>query len=238
MFLFGSFGCCVFKSRKGPLGPKRSSHHQPRQQGATSRDRDNHIPYGIHHLIGRKKDGITIGYHMTCKLHADCHKEIAATVTGGLSEARRVLKAWILVGAALPNRTEHMKIAHKNQLVAALKTGSLCTEEELDMLAPMSSTSTCTAPFSSSVATTPASCAQPSQSSVLGAAGHASDELHNSMEELASTGKIPVTTPQQRSRNRVTSNSSYEVPKEFEEALKAGYIHPNLPPPEGTHLAL
>ena len=179
-------------------------------------------------MVARKKDGLKIGYHMPCKWHDSCHKELAATVAGGLPQARRILKAWILVGASLADRTAHMKVALKNQLVAASKNGTLCTEEELDGFAPTTPAGLCTAPFASQSASS-ATSAQHRQGSILGAPGHASQELHNS----ARTGKIPVTTPDQRSRNRVTSNSSYEVPQEFEAALKAGYLHPNLPPPQG-----
>eukprot|EP00969_Alexandrium_andersonii_P217041 9586338-Alexandrium_andersonii.AAC.1 len=53
------------------------------------------------------------------------------------------------------------------------------------------------------------------------------------MEALASQNVIPRTTLAQRRLNKATSGSSYGVPAAFADANRYGYIHPNLPPPDG-----
>lgn len=60
-----------------------------------------------------------------------------------------------------------------------------------------------------------------------------SAELHAQMLELHSRGVIPTTTPEQRCRQKLTKGERYKVPEEIRPALFAGYVSPNLPPPDG-----
>ena len=53
------------------------------------------------------------------------------------------------------------------------------------------------------------------------------------LEVLIVEGRLPRTTAEQRRRNHRTSGTTYGVPDGLVEALEAGYIHPNLPPPQG-----
>eukprot|EP00439_Symbiodinium_sp_Y106_P006231 s4523_g1.t1 len=53
------------------------------------------------------------------------------------------------------------------------------------------------------------------------------------LESLIAEGRLPRTTADQRRRNQRTSGTTYGVPDGLKEALEAGYIHPNLPPPQG-----
>ena len=57
--------------------------------------------------------------------------------------------------------------------------------------------------------------------------------VHNQMQVLASQGAIPVTTPEQRARQRRTGGSHYGVPTFLADAARFGYISSNLPPPAG-----
>ena len=53
--------------------------------------------------------------------------------------------------------------------------------------------------------------------------------LHAMME----SGQLPRTTEAQRTRNKVTPGTLYGVPSGLCEALRFGFISPNLPPPSG-----
>ena len=59
------------------------------------------------------------------------------------------------------------------------------------------------------------------------------EAVHSQMEDWASQGHVPITSPQDRARNRRTANTEYGVPDAFAEALKCGYFSPSLPPPTG-----
>ena len=50
---------------------------------------------------------------------------------------------------------------------------------------------------------------------------------------MAREGKIPVSTLKQRRRQKGTSGSCYGVEASLRDALKFGYIGPNLPAPLG-----
>jgi hypothetical protein len=67
----------------------------------------------------------------------------------------------------------------------------------------------------------------------LGDRGDVPLEVHDRMEELARRGGIPCSTPGQRRRHRGTSGSEYGVPPALREALRLGYLSPNLPAPIG-----
>ena len=53
------------------------------------------------------------------------------------------------------------------------------------------------------------------------------------MLQLAQAGVIPITTPEQRSRNLGTGGATYGVPKYLADANSYGYIGPNLEEPDG-----
>merc|ERR1712060_738948 len=56
--------------------------------------------------------------------------------------------------------------------------------------------------------------------------------FHARMLELAQSGQIPVTTADKRKTN-IQSKPTFQGTTEWKEAVKFGYIHPNLPPPKG-----
>lgn len=67
----------------------------------------------------------------------------------------------------------------------------------------------------------------------LGDRGDVPREVHERMLELRLMGAVPCSTLEQRRRNALTSSSSYGVPTGLRDALKFGYLSPNLAPPEG-----
>lgn len=67
----------------------------------------------------------------------------------------------------------------------------------------------------------------------LGSAGDVPAEVHGRMVALFVAGGLPRSSLNQRRRNRLTSGSGYCVPGSLREALRWGYVHPNLQPPHG-----
>ena len=51
--------------------------------------------------------------------------------------------------------------------------------------------------------------------------------------EQMEAGQLPRTTETQRSRQRLTHGTRYRVPAALKEALRLGFINPNLPAPRG-----
>ena len=58
-------------------------------------------------------------------------------------------------------------------------------------------------------------------------------DMAGRFEIMMQEGILPRTTKEQRQRNRLTSGTTYGVPAGLTDALHAGYLHPNFPPPEG-----
>ena len=58
-------------------------------------------------------------------------------------------------------------------------------------------------------------------------------QVHMEMLKLARVGGVPRTSLAQRERNKLSSATNYGVPANLKTALAHGYIHPNLPPPQG-----
>ena len=211
--------------------PVEEANTQVRSSGAGfSRDVQNHFDFGKHFMVARKKGNVVTGYHMTCKHdpHGRCTKEMSSSVGGTLEGTRRVLKAWALLGPSVASRELHMAKGLRDTLLHALKDNTLMSEIELDALAEEVSDDVIQAPYIEP------NNAAPAGSQLLGAAGEGvPPEVHSQMEALALSGDIPVTSLEQRRRQRATSNSGYAVPDTLRMALHHGYIGPNLPPPRG-----
>mmetsp|Transcript_47809 Transcript_47809/g.138215 ORF Transcript_47809/g.138215 Transcript_47809/m.138215 type:complete len:668 (+) Transcript_47809:78-2081(+) len=58
------------------------------------------------------------------------------------------------------------------------------------------------------------------------------EDVHLRMLELAARGAIPVTKPEQRGKNMNKRPTFYGAP-EWKDAVKMGYIHPDVPAPRG-----
>ena len=58
--------------------------------------------------------------------------------------------------------------------------------------------------------------------------------VHDRMESLAAQGAVPMTTPEQRELSGgMRAGSEYRVPDSLLEALRWGYVGPDLPAPQG-----
>eukprot|EP00971_Amphidinium_carterae_P136415 2702965-Amphidinium_carterae.1 len=70
--------------------------------------------------------------------------------------------------------------------------------------------------------------------SLLGAAAPGVPaEVHREMERLAAMGALPITSPDQRARQKFSKGSAYAVPQMYKQARDYKYLTPNLPPPTG-----
>ena len=58
-------------------------------------------------------------------------------------------------------------------------------------------------------------------------------DVHRRMIQLVRDGRLPITSPAQRSRQRATAGSGYGVPQPLREALRFSYRSPNLEAPRG-----
>ena len=210
------------------------------------RDASHTEEFGPHHLTPRFKDGKVAAYQMLCRTpgHDKCTKELALSVTGSEERTRLVLKSWALLGAHYSSREHHMMPSLKTELLQAAQEGKLVAEADLNTFVTMSSDQGIPAPLRplSQVSTVGGAVRVPQNQvldrsqtpNVLGARGtNVPLEVHQEMEALALAGKVPVTSLQQRERNKGTSKSTYGVPPAFTAALKHGYLSPNLPAPLG-----
>ena len=181
-------------------------------------------------LTARFTAGEITGYQVTCRQpsHENCSKEMAFTVAGSAANCRRILKAWVLYGAGLRDRTAHMSPKLKSLFRDALSSGDLLSEAALDELVNVSPEKQ-PPPFLQE----PQPSAEPSQQSLGKCDAGVPPAVHSQLQEMADNGLLSPTTLQQRRRNRGTSGSEYGVPPDLAEALRFGFISPNLPPPAG-----
>eukprot|EP00969_Alexandrium_andersonii_P012299 536758-Alexandrium_andersonii.AAC.1 len=93
---------------------------------------------------------------------APCAKELAVAVAGSSESARRLLKAWVLLGASVGSRAEHMAPSWKGMLLQSLADNTLMQEAELDQIAMLSLDQDVAAPFAAGSADAQATAAQPS----------------------------------------------------------------------------
>eukprot|EP00971_Amphidinium_carterae_P335581 6471521-Amphidinium_carterae.1 len=202
----------------------------------TKRTKARNLVYGIHHLVPRIKEGVVIGYQLSCNCagHKRCSKEMGQDVAGDLAATRIVLKSWSLLGHGMKSREEHMEKSLRQSLLSAMREGQLHDEKTLDKMAPSSATQAAESPFKPLPAVHSLSSSISSSSSVLGqAAPGVPPALHEEMCRLAAEGRIPKTTLAQRKRSCRSSGCTYGVPKQLACALEHSYIHPNFPAPLG-----
>ena len=170
-----------------------------------------------------------MSYQLTCRCaaHHRCSKELSIAVAGSPERVLQVLKSWALYGEGVRSREEHMASQLKHLFLDALKAGELLPMTTLDAMVS-SDLSDMAPPFAFKEQ------GEQQGGNILGKkAPQVSQELHEEMTQRALKGEIPVTTPQQRQRNRGTAGSSYGVPAGLLPALQNGYISPNLAPPAG-----
>ena len=211
---------------------KKSTTLKTRPSGIT-RDTTKTEEYGMHILTPRYTGGRISGYQMRCNFpdHVKCTKELANSVTGSSQATRRVLKAWCLLANLYSDRKNHMSV--KTDLLNALHSGTLLSESALDEITMATQDAEFQAPFQH-VPPQEVGARRGGQGSLLGQRSpNVPEELHRQMEEWCAEGRIPRSTLAQRERQRIVSNTRYNIPQPLAAALRHGYISPNLPPPQG-----
>ena len=213
-----------------PIAPKRVADESLDSEApAIKRDRTHHEAYGCHHITPRFVGDSLVGLQMTCRhhTHVNCSKEMSFSVCGGLDKCRQLLKAWILMGAGVRTRAEHMVADVKRTLLESQKAGILLPEADLDKLIT-ATLDDVEPPFNAEIRFGDA---------LPNSLGRKGDEVplavHQDMLDKVAAGIITPTTLEQRRRNKGTANSLYGVPPEFAEARRYGYVSPNLPAPKG-----
>jgi uncharacterized protein involved in tolerance to divalent cations len=135
-----------------------------------------------------------------------------------------MLKYWLLLGApgAIKDKGQHKSMWEQVENETELEM--LPSMDDLDRRAIMEW------PASSS---TSAACTAAIDAPNGGAAHEDFTWKDEVCEQMMMNGVIPVTTEEQRRRHRLTLHTTYGVPSAFTIPFNAGYLHPDLQPPEG-----
>lgn len=187
-------------------------------------------------MTSRWKRGELCGYQMTCgnprhNLGKKCTKEVSIGVAGGAAQARQMLKSWVVWGGAEASRKDHFD-AWQVVIQHAQAGFSLPSEDDLDKHAPMHWDSDLQPVPTVGTPAPPAGVA--AGAALLGEPGpDVPERIHAEMERLAQLGALPVTTLEQRLRNKGTAGSTYGVPQFFAAARRYGYLSPNFEAPSG-----
>ena len=194
--------------------------------------------WGLCLLTPRFKAKKLSGYQMFCSrpehnVERRCTKELSFGVAGGEDVCRRMLKSWIVFGAGVSSRDEHMFSCWK-MILNLKKDLALPFEVLLDENTVHDWDAYDDVGRSQRIAPPAPQDFLPGERDRLGSAAPGVPEsVHAEMEELAASGAVPITTQKQRSRNKKTPGTTYGVPPWLSDAVKYNYVHPNLPPPRG-----
>jgi len=191
------------------------------------------IPFGCCFLTERLRGSEVIGYQMTCTRPAHnetkrCTKELSIQVAGGRDLLMRRLKAWIVFGASSDNQQQHFE--SWKLIMALTPDAGLPSEEALDASAPLDWTAPGQLEAIARASPSPAS--RRAAADLGAAAAGCPADVHQRMQDLYARGALPLTSPEQRSRQRLSAGTDYGVPRMYREALHHGYLNPNLPPPD------
>ena len=121
-------------SSRGSTSSSSSSSEEEQGRAAPRASNPNAgFSFGLNHVTQVFKDGVAIGYEMTCHhpMHKHgsqkCRKKLnAVTRDRSEPETLRMLKAWGAWGAEVPSRSEHQKVWAK--VVEAWSDGTLPEE--------------------------------------------------------------------------------------------------------------
>ena len=174
-----------------------------------------------------------IGYQMMCtrpchNLSGRCTKELHFR-SGKVTEdvVMRRLMAWVVFGAGSPDQRSH-RVDAFGLIMQLEEDCGLPSFVDLDF-----EKITDWEAFNRQL--TPAvelPSASPAAHAELGeAAPGCPDEIHQEMRRLAALGALPLTTLEQRMRQRLSSGTTYGVPPGLRPALHWVYLNPNLPNP-------
>lgn len=177
--------------------------------------------FGMCRLTPRFHDGAIVGYQATCAFegHNKCNKTLSNNVSGGLDNTLRMLKAWLKKGAEVQSKEEHRALW--DEIAKSKADNTLPSMADLDATPP------------SAAAAAAAAARAPAPSSPGVDCPPTPPGIAEAARVLIESNALPRTTPEQRRRNRPKPKVEYKVPQHLYEALKWGYIAPNLPPPAG-----
>ena len=205
------------------------------------------IQFGLCFLTPRFKDKVLSGFQMTCMQPSHnkgrkCTKEVSFGVAGSENICRRMLKSWIVYGASVRTRDDHM-IGAWQTIKQLRRDDCLPPEGDLDDNVVTDwedyndvkqAQKDCKPQGRAKSKASAKAAASHRAASLLGdALEGVPANIHDQMVLLASQGVIPITSAAQRSRQKGTGGSSYGVPRFLSDTATYGYISPNLPAPAG-----
>lgn len=198
-------------------------------------------PWGLCLITPRKRDNVIIGYQMTCSrpchnINGRCTKELHFDGERVTEEVvLRRLMAWVIVGAMSPDVRSHRFDSFKLIMQLDIE-GGLPTTSELDDMKVLDWKVYEHANSGAEVAegAAPAEAAEAAEGGPVDlgeAAPGCPPDVHAEMQALARRGALPRTTVEQRLRQRMVKGTDYGVPAMYRNALRHGYLNPNLPAP-------
>ena len=118
-------------------GPSTTKKRLAAEEVAPRKKTNVSESFGVHRLVPRYNNKVLTAYQLSCRCqgHERCSKELSFQVVGGAAAARKVLKAWALLGEGLPSREAHMAADLKQILMDALAANLILPEQALDDLA-------------------------------------------------------------------------------------------------------
>jgi len=157
-------------------------------------------------------------------------------------ECRVRVKQWLLAGLTIGDRpdarTAHVHFTNPHEFphkteeevdaeARALRSGSAlsCDDAAEKVGGEIATPAEAALVASSSASSSSASAAVPAPGTP--------PLVAEAMTRMMEAGALPVTSVEQRRRNRLTRGSNYGVPDFYKAALKAGYLRPNLQAPRG-----
>ena len=195
-------------------------------------------PFGSGWLTPKQSDDTTHSWQITCKHdgHISCNKTVSNSVSGSNDNTIRMLKYWFILGKPVKSKDDHKPFWTK--VLDSLSAGTLPSHEFLDKQVADGGDPT-DAPSTGDGGGTSVALDHADDHSALdwGPLGEPvagiKKEQHERMTKLYMDGAIPQSTQAQRQRNKMTRGTDYGVPADLREALRLGYVHPDIGAPQG-----
>ena len=197
------------------------------------------VGFGLCKIVQRMRQGALVGYQVTCthprhRCKEGCQKENSFSTAGSEDVCLRQLLAWIVFGCDAPDRKGHKFDAWKTVLQLGVDEGDgLPSLKTLWKMRPLDWKD-----YDQAAALGPVDRPLLEEVEGIGAAflGDAAPgcppEVHYRMQEMARKGALPSTSPGQRARQKLVPGTTYGVPPMYREALRFGYLNPNLTCPD------
>ena len=212
-----------------------------------ARSQETRIPFGQHWATPRysKVDGTVTGYAMSCtcvehQKDGRCSRELSIAQGGSEDNTLRILMAWIVFGQTCKKRSDHRQCFNMVRKIAA--EGMLPSLEELKLQVQREQhavvdISGCEEIASSSIPEVPLTCGmrmkRKARPTPRGPRGDVPADVWRQAEEMMADGRLPRTTNEQRERCKMVPNTDYGTPPSLHIFFLHGFLHPNLPAPNG-----